>query len=85
MAYEKKANSGSLFQNDRKQNENHADYNGSVMVGGVEYWLNGWKKTTKDGKPWLSLALKPKDAAKQQRNSYDEPAPDCDDNGEIPF
>ena len=60
MAYEQRDNSGSLFKNDKKTEPNHSDYNGSIMVGGVEYWLNGWVKETKDGRKYFSLSTKPK-------------------------
>lgn len=55
-------NSGALFRNDRKQNENQPDHTGSINVEGVDYWLSAWIKTSKDGKKkFFSLAVKPKD------------------------
>jgi hypothetical protein len=62
MAFEQKDNSGSLWINDRKSEESHADRTGSALIGGREFWVNGWLRKTKDGKPYLSLAFKPKDA-----------------------
>lgn len=59
MAWEQKDGSGSLFKNKKKESETHADYQGSIMVGGVEYWLNAWIK--KGETTWMSLAAKPKD------------------------
>ncbi len=59
MAYEKKDNSGSLFRNDRKEKDSHPDYNGSIIVAGVEYWLNAWLKDGKNGK-FFSMSMKPK-------------------------
>ena len=63
--------SGILFQNDRKQNERQPDYTGNLEVDrevvtdlwnqmqeGVEHPkanLVGWRKTSKNGKPFLSL------------------------------
>ena len=55
MAFEQKDNTGALFRNDRKEGENHPDYNGSITVDGVEHWLNGWLKTSQAGKKSLSL------------------------------
>jgi hypothetical protein len=63
MAYEQKDNSGSVFPNERKrEGKNDADLTGQAMVGGVEYWVNGWGKKTKDGRKWLSLSFRPKAA-----------------------
>jgi hypothetical protein len=60
MGYEHKDLCGSLFKNDRKKADTDADYNGSGMIDGKEYWLNLWINTGKDGKKRLSLKLKPK-------------------------
>lgn len=54
-------NRGFVAVNDRKENEKHPDYKGSLNVNGVEYWISGWKKTTKAGKKILSLSIQPKD------------------------
>jgi uncharacterized protein (DUF736 family) len=59
MAYETKPNRGSLFKNDRKTEDNHPDYTGKVLVGGVEYYLNAWTKKPEGKKPFFSLSFKP--------------------------
>ena len=50
-------NTGLLGINDRKQKENHPDYNGRIYVTkpGL-YYLKGWKKQGRSGQPLLSLA-----------------------------
>ena len=72
MAFEHKPDSGSLFKNDRKKADTDADYNGSGLIDGKEYWLNLWLGQTKDGKRRLNVKFKLKEERKQQR-SNDEP------------
>jgi hypothetical protein len=66
MAYEQKNNSGSLFVNERKQQESHADYQGTALIEGVEYYVDGWRKEGKNGKKgWISFRVKPKGQQRQ--------------------
>ena len=60
MAYEQKENSGSLWDNDKKEKDTHPDLRGSLKVGPKEYWISGWHKTAKDGREYISLSVKPK-------------------------
>jgi hypothetical protein len=55
-------NRGALFKNERKTEDQHADYNGSINVAGHDYWLNAWIKTSKAGKKFMSLSVKQKDS-----------------------
>jgi hypothetical protein len=59
MAYELKDNSGSLFRNEKKETDKHPNATGTVMVGGVEYWISAWTKDGPKGK-FQSLAFQPK-------------------------
>ena len=59
-------NKGILFVNDRKEEDSHPDYKGSININGREYWLSGWKKSTKKG-PALGLAVKPKEGGVARR------------------
>lgn len=54
----KKYNSGALFKNNRKETDNHPDYNGKCQIDGVEYYINAWLNTSKQGMQYLSLSLK---------------------------
>ena len=90
MAYDN-TNSGILARNDRKEQDNHPDFTGTINVDGVDYWLSGWTKEGKEGskmegRKFFSLSVKPKDAPKAAA----KPAPArkalvLDDDGEIPF
>tara|TARA_R110002126_G_scaffold210336_1_gene356960 strand:- start:322 stop:588 length:267 start_codon:yes stop_codon:yes gene_type:complete len=59
--YEQKNNSGSLFKNDRKETDNHPDYNGSCLVNGSEMWMSAWLKTSASGKKFMSFSFKSKE------------------------
>lgn len=81
MPYEKRDLSGSLFKNDRKEKETHADYRGEIRIDGRDYWLSAWIKEGKNGK-FFSLAAKAKDG------TSDRPAPPRQQaalDDEIPF
>ena len=66
MAEYDNTNRGVLFKG-KKEEENHPDYEGSINVGGVEYWLNAWLKTSKNGNKFMSLSVKPKQAKQAPR------------------
>ena len=86
MAYEQKDNSGALFRNDRKESDSHPDYKGDAKIGGLDYWVSGWINEKKgDGKKYLKLSYKLKDA--QPAAAPPLPKADADDpfGDEIPF
>jgi len=70
--------SGSLSKNLRKEKPSHSDYNGSIVIEGRKYWLNGWVKDGEKGK-FLSLSAKP-----VEEQAKPKPKPAIDDD-EIPF
>ena len=76
-------NNGALFRNDAKDpnDDRDRDYNGTLDVEGTEYWISGWVRTSKTGRKFLSLSIKPK----QDRPATSEKplADDLDDK--IPF
>lgn len=82
-------NKASLWKNDRKTEDKHPDYKGSVNVEGVEYWMSGWVNTAgpnskRAGEKYISLRLELKEG--QQTKPAPQPqqaAADLDDD--LPF
>lgn len=64
-------NSGALFLNERKTKDTQPTFTGSINVNGTDYWLSAWPKHTKDGKKFMSLAVKRKDVpAEKPDNTF---------------
>jgi len=56
MGYEMKNDSGSLFKNDKKgDNEKAPLYKGKCVVDGVEKEIGAWMQTSKSGVTYISL------------------------------
>jgi len=71
MAEFDNTNRGVLFNNkEKKTQDTHPDYSGSINFNGIDCWLSGWIKESKDGKKFFSLSVKPKE---QQARSVDQP------------
>jgi len=65
MAEFDNTNRGSIFKNDKKTEEKHPDMSGSINIDGVEYWISGWKKQSKQGANFISLSVRPKEPVRQ--------------------
>ncbi len=77
-------NRGILSKNLSKTQSNHPEYSGSINVDGVDYWLSAWiKESSKDGKKFFSLSVKPKDSVKPKRTKQEDDMGDF--NQDIPF
>lgn len=57
MAYEINNNSGSLFKNDRRQNDRQPEYTGTVNIEGKIMRISAWVRTAKSGVKYFSLAF----------------------------
>jgi uncharacterized protein (DUF736 family) len=78
-------NRGALFKNDKKESDRHPDYRGSINIDGKEFWLDAWLKTSKAGKKFMSLSVKPKMAREHQGGTDNPPARYADKGAGDPF
>ena len=97
--YEQRDNSGSLFPNDKKgDNEKAPNLKGEGKYvcphcgESSGLWLSGWTRTTAKGLKWLSLSLQPKEQQAKARRAEPEPTrkparkePDIFEDDQIPF
>ena len=88
MAYDN-TNSGLLARNDRKTQDAHPDYTGSVNVDGREYWISAWVKEGREGskmagRKFFSLSLRAKDEQLKPAKAR-EPEPQAGFDDDIPF
>lgn len=85
---ERKDNSGALFKNDRKrEGKKDADYRGTALIAGVEYYVDAWVNETKDGRKYFGVKYKPKgDAPTAVPMIATPPVPPVEDfDDSIPF
>lgn len=62
---ENKELQGVMFPHE-KQNEKQPDLRGYAKIGGVDYYVAAWKRTSKAGNGYLSLAFQVKEAKPKQ-------------------
>jgi Holliday junction resolvase len=75
-------NRGALFRNEKRRDDNDPLYRGSINVNGVEFYLNAWVKSSKAGRTYMSLSVKPKPEDTPSRKSA---APRTDFDDDVPF
>lgn len=88
MSFEQRDNSGSLFKNDRKEQDNHPDYTGSAKIQGREFYISAWLKESKGGKKFFSFSFKPKlasDKSSPPTGGKNDRRPPAEFNDDIPF
>ena len=74
MAYDN-TNTGALFKNTRKESDKGPDYRGQLNVGGTEFWVAAWLKKSKEGKPYMSLAVTKKEGTVREKPKEDSEIP----------
>jgi hypothetical protein len=62
VSYQQRDGSGSLFRNTfKKEGSNQPDYQGDITIGGQQWKLSAWLKTSKDGNTrFMSINAQPK-------------------------
>ena len=86
MAEFDNTNRATIFINEKKENEKHPDWSGTLNVEGKEYWISGWKKVSKGGKPFLSLSIREKqEQTRQSSQPTRKAAKDDFESSDIPW
>ena len=62
-------NSGVLFKNNKRRNDDDPLYRGTINVDGREFYLSAWINTSKAGDKYMSLRVKPKPEAVPERKT----------------
>lgn len=73
-------NRGALFANKDRKTDKHPNATGTLNVGGAEYRISAWTKTSKAGDRYQSLSVEPKE---QQAKA--QPVEEAPFNDDIPF
>jgi len=85
MADYDNTNRGSLFKNDKGDNEKRPDYTGAINVNGVDFKLSAWIKESKEGKKYMSLSVQAKEDAPAPSKPVAKGKDAFDDSELIPF
>ena len=85
-------NRGAIWRNEKKEQDTHPDFTGSLNVGGTEFWVSAWKRKEGAGpkSPALSFSVKPKDeeaptGGRRSSGSTAQPKSDPFPDEDIPF
>ncbi len=85
-------NTGAIWRVKDKKSDKHPDYNGTVNIEGVEYWVSGWGRPTgSDPKtPAVKFAFSIKEARQddsKNQESSNQPAQGmtAEFDSDIPF
>ena len=74
MAYEIKENTGSIFKNEyKKDNEKAPDYKGKANIDGKTKDISCWINETKDGKKYFAVKFSDEYVKEQKEEPSDLP------------
>lgn len=78
---------GSLFKNDKGDNEKRPDYKGSCEINGVQYWMSAWIReagpnSKRAGERFMSIKFEAKEGQQAAAPAKQQAADLTDD---IPF
>lgn len=78
---------GVMFPNAKRTKKSQPNMTGSAEIEGVEYWVSGWKRTSKSGDPYFSLAFTPKEEPEEDDDELEDEFEEEDENDEddLPF
>lgn len=67
MSYDN-TNRGQMWRNNDKQKDTDRDFQGSINIDGVEYWLSGWSRKQGDNpkSPSVRFSVQRKDQTHEQ-------------------
>jgi uncharacterized protein (DUF736 family) len=77
-------NRGALFKNTQRATDRQPEYKGAINVGGTDYWISAWIKTSKAGDRYMSLSVTAKDVPAAKPPPAPR-TPGADDMDDIPF
>jgi hypothetical protein len=72
-------NQGAIWGNNNRKSANSPDFTGSMVVGGVDYWISAWKRKedANPKAPALNFRLTPKEEIKPPTKYH---TPDINDS-----
>tara|TARA_R110000823_G_scaffold203197_1_gene334026 strand:+ start:1394 stop:1651 length:258 start_codon:yes stop_codon:yes gene_type:complete len=85
MSYEHKANTGSVFKNDKRMNDSQPAYKGSGKIFGKEVWISGWINEKKDGEKYFGFQFQEKEESAPRNDTPPTQGAAVELDKEIPF
>jgi len=84
--YEHKTNNGSMFPNDKGDNNKRPDYKGSINIEGTLYTISAWNNVSPNsGKKYLGLVVQLPLKKKDEENNSQDSKPERVSEEDLPF